>query len=67
MQCLKNLKNEYMNEIVMGTYNNLKDLVVDYANGFGIECSELKRRIQKAYDDEIRGHEYDDLMQYMED
>lgn len=57
-----------MHEVAIGTYNNLKDLDVDYVNDFRIKCSELKERTQKAYnDDEISGYEYDELMQYMED
>ena len=52
----------------MGKYRNLKVLVADYVNGCGLDGEELKKRIQEAYDeDEISGHEYDDLMQYMED
>ena len=52
----------------MGEYRNLKGLVIDYMNGCGLDSEELKERIQQAYDeDEISGHEYDDLMQYMED
>ena len=52
----------------MDNYRNLKTLVIDYTNGFGLECSELKDRVQKAYEnDDIDGHEYDDLMQYLED
>ena len=50
------------------TYNNLKDLIVDYMSGFGMSCNELKKRVEQAYQsDEIDGHEYDDLMQYLED
>ena len=49
-------------------YKNLKDLVIDCINGFGPEYSELKERVQKAYEEDlITGHEYDDLMQYLDD
>ena len=51
-----------------GKYNNLKDLVSEYISGFDLECSEIIKRVEEAYqNDDIDGHEYDDLMQYLED
>lgn len=51
-----------------GKYNNLKDLVSDYVSGFGISFERLKKKIEDAYqNDEISAHEYDDLMQYLDD
>lgn len=50
-----------------GKCRNLKDLISDYANGYGLDENELKRRIQEAYEEnEISGHEYDDLIQYLD-
>lgn len=50
-----------------GKYWNLKDLISDYANGYGLNGIDLKKRIQEAYDEnEISDHEYDDLIQYLD-
>ena len=50
-----------------GKYWNLKDLISDYASGYGLDGNELKRHIQEAYEEnEISGHEYDDLIQYFD-
>ena len=50
-----------------GKYWNLKDLITYYASGYGLDRNELKGRIQKAYEEnEISGHEYDDLIQYLD-
>lgn len=50
-----------------GKYWNLKDLITDYASGYGLDRNELKGRIQKAYEEnKISGHEYDDLIQYLD-
>lgn len=50
-----------------GKYWNLKDLISDYANGYGLNGIDLKKRIQEVYDEnEISDHEYDDLIQYLD-
>ena len=50
-----------------GKYWNLKDLISDYANGYGLNGIDLKKRIQESYDEnEISDHGYDDLIQYLD-
>ena len=60
----------YDGHIYCEEYSNLKDIVVDLANGYGedVDIEELSAHIQELWEDgKMSSTQYDDLMRYLQD
>lgn len=60
----------YDGHIYCEEYSDLKDIVVDLANGYGedVDIEELSAHIQELWEDgKMSSTQYDDLMRYMQD
>lgn len=60
----------YDGHIFCNEYSNLKDIVVELANGYGedVDIEELSAQIQELWEDgKMSSTQYDDLMRYIQD
>ena len=60
----------YDGHIYCEEYNDLKDIVVDLANGYGedVDIEELSAHIQELWESgKMSSTQYDDLMRYIQD
>lgn len=60
----------YDGHIYCEEYSDLKDIVVDLANGYGedVDIEELSAHIQELWEDgKMSSTQYDDLMRYIQD
>ena len=60
----------YDGHIFWNEYSNLKDIVVELANGYGedVDIEELSAHIQELWEDgKMSSTQYDDLMRYIQD
>ena len=60
----------YDGHIFCNEYSNLKDIVVELANGYGedVDIEELSAHIQELWEDgKMSSTQYDDLKRYIQD
>lgn len=60
----------YDGHIYCEEYSDLKDIVVDLANGYGedVDIEELSAHIQELWEEgKMSSTQYDDLMRYLQD